>query len=151
MVLASGFDRIELPYLKILNGNEYNTWALFIGNDKISCCVSSGVTGSETSEEKGTELGRYLQKSCLDCGIADANLGPTDAKGEFNTLDILTGSVRTFLLSGSLIEVIHILCLELFLLLFIREFIPCQICFALLRLAVRKKMREIKIFTYSSK
>ena len=75
IILATGFDRTELPYLKILTGNECNSQTLFINNDKISCCISSGVTGSKKSEEKGTELGRYLQKSFLDCGITDASLG----------------------------------------------------------------------------
>ena len=42
----------------------------------------SGVTGTKKNEEKGIELGRYLRKSFLDCGIADSNLGPTDAKCE---------------------------------------------------------------------
>lgn len=48
--------------------------------DKISRCISSCVTGSKKNEEKGTEPGRHLRKSFLDCGIANANLGPTDAK-----------------------------------------------------------------------
>ena len=71
-----------------MTGNECNPWALFIDNDKISCRILSGVTGSKKNEEKGTEFGRYLRKPCSDCGIADANLGPTDAKCEFNTLDM---------------------------------------------------------------
>ena len=83
-MLANGFDKTELPHLKILAGNDYSPWALFIGNDKISRCISSGVTGSKKNEEKGAELGKYLQKSFLDCDIADASLG---AKCEFNTLD----------------------------------------------------------------
>ena len=66
--------------MKILTGNEYNPWALFIDNNKISHCISSCVTGSKKNEEKGTEPGRHLRKSFLDCGIANANLGPTDAK-----------------------------------------------------------------------
>ena len=73
--------------MKILPRNEYNPLALFIDNDKISSCISSGVTGSKKNEEKGTELGKYLGKSFLDCGIADASIGPTDAKCEFNSLD----------------------------------------------------------------
>lgn len=64
--------------MKILTGHEYNPWALFIDNNKISRFISSCVTGSKKNEEK--ELGRYLPKSFLDCGIANANLGPTDAK-----------------------------------------------------------------------
>ena len=59
ITLANEFDKTELPYLKILAGNEYNPWALFISNDKISSCISSGVTGSKKNDEKGTELGKY--------------------------------------------------------------------------------------------
>lgn len=98
LILASGFDRIELSYLKIWTGNEHHPWALFIGNDKNSGCISLDETGSKKTEKKGTELGRYFRKSFLNCGIADSNLGPTNAKCEFNILDILTGSVKTFLL-----------------------------------------------------
>ena len=86
----------ELPYLKIY-------WS----NINVSHCFSSGLTGSpKKSEKKGTELGRYLWKSCLDCDIADAK-SLTDVKCDFNALDVLTGSVEIFLLSGSLIEEIH--------------------------------------------
>ena len=60
IILAIGFNKTELPCLKFLAGNEYNPWALFIGNDKISSCISSGVTGSKKNKEKGTELGKYF-------------------------------------------------------------------------------------------
>ena len=52
LIIASGFDRMELSYLKIWTGNEYHPWALFIDNDKTS------ETGSKKTEEKGTDLGR---------------------------------------------------------------------------------------------
>ena len=41
-MLASWFDRIELPYLKIFTNNEYSPWSLFIGNDKVSSGMTSG-------------------------------------------------------------------------------------------------------------
>ena len=60
-MLANGLDKTELPHLKILAGNEYRPWALFIGNDKISRCISSGVTGSKKNERSEE---RRVGKEC---------------------------------------------------------------------------------------
>ena len=125
----------------ILAKNEYNQWSLFIGNNRVSNCMSSGVTRSKKDEQKCTELGYYR--------ICYANFGPTDANCEFNTLNVITGSVKTFLPSRSLIEDLSCIALELFLLLFTKEFILCQIYFASLRLAAKKRRQKMKRFTYS--
>ena len=58
-MLASGFDRIKLPYLKILTKKEYSPSSLFIGNDKVSSCMTSGEPGSKKNKEKHTKLGYY--------------------------------------------------------------------------------------------
>ena len=63
MMLASRFDRIELPYLKILTKNEYSSWSLFMGNDKVSSFMTSGEPGSKKNKEKCTELGYYCIRS----------------------------------------------------------------------------------------
>lgn len=51
IMLASWFDRIELPYLKILTKNDFSPWSLFSGNDKVSSCMTSGEPGSKKNKE----------------------------------------------------------------------------------------------------
>lgn len=142
VILAIGFDRIELLYLKHLTENEYKDKILYI---------SSGVTGSKKNQERGIELGRYLQKSCVDCSLADANLGPIDAKCESSTLDILTEPVKTFFLPGCVIIDIHIMRLELFLFLFtvLRSLFPTK-CALYYEGELQRNERN-KVFTYFSK
>ena len=55
---------------------------------------------------------------CLFNCIGFAKLGLTDANCELNTLDILNGSVKTFILSRSLKKDLFCIAIELFLLLF---------------------------------
>ena len=62
-MLASWFDRIELPSLKILTKDEYSPWSLFLGNDKVSSFMTSGEPGSKKNNEKYTELGYYCIRS----------------------------------------------------------------------------------------
>ena len=51
-----------------------------IGNDKVSSCMTSGEPGSNKNKRNTPSL-------------VIIALGPTDAKCEFDTLDVLTGSV----------------------------------------------------------
>lgn len=69
---------------------------------------------------KALSLVDICENLFLDCGIANANLGSTDAKCELNTSDALTGSVKIFLLLASLTEDRIVLRFALFLLLFIK-------------------------------
>ena len=55
-----------------------------IGNDKVSSCMTSGEPGSKKNKENTLSL-------------VIIALGPTDARCEFDTLDILTGSVDSSL------------------------------------------------------
>ena len=60
-MLAHGFNKKELPHLKILAENEYSPWVLFIGNDKISRYISSGVTGSKKMRRKALSLANIYE------------------------------------------------------------------------------------------
>ena len=62
-MLASWFDRIELPCLKILTKNEYSPWSSFTGNDRVLNCMTSGEPGSKKNKEKYTKLGYYCIRS----------------------------------------------------------------------------------------